>query len=142
VEVRLAAADHLTDLLIGWLEMQLHEDERWENLRRFCDESLRRDLKNLSLYVMQVTTVMRDKPAVVALFARVGQWARELKLQDHVTFTGSYTQQQAVDIYRGADVLLHTQYNDACPSVVLEAMACGLPVVYSNSGGVGELVGA
>ena len=41
----------------------------------------------------------------------------------------------------GADLLLHTQYNDACPGLVLEAMACGLPVVYSASGGTPELVG-
>ena len=31
--------------------------------------------------------------------------------------------------------------NDPCPSVVLEAMACSLPVVYPKSGGVPELVG-
>jgi glycosyltransferase involved in cell wall biosynthesis len=38
-------------------------------------------------------------------------------------------------------VLLHTQYNDASPGLVIEAMACGLPVVYSKSGGTPELVG-
>jgi glycosyltransferase involved in cell wall biosynthesis len=32
--------------------------------------------------------------------------------------------------------------NDPCPSAVIEAMACGLPVVYPASGGTVELVGA
>src|SRR5262249_50166298 len=31
--------------------------------------------------------------------------------------------------------------NDPCPSIVLEALATGLPVIYCNSGGTPELVG-
>ena len=31
--------------------------------------------------------------------------------------------------------------NDPCPTVVLEALASGVPVVYPRSGGVPELVG-
>ena len=34
------------------------------------------------------------------------------------------------------------KYNDPCPNTVLEALASGLPVLYSASGGVPELVGA
>jgi glycosyltransferase involved in cell wall biosynthesis len=70
------------------------------------------------------------------------RWARELGVEGRVTFTGPYTQAQAVDLFRRADILLHTKYNDPCPTVVLEAMACGLPVVYSSTGGVPELVGS
>lgn len=58
-----------------------------------------------------------------------------------VAFTGAYDRAQAPDVYRDADVYLMTKHNDPCPNVVLEAMASGLPVVYSRSGGVPELVG-
>lgn len=60
---------------------------------------------------------------------------------DHVVFTGPYTQQQAPEVYRQADVYVMTKHNDPCPNTVLEALACGLPVIYSRSGGVPELVG-
>ena len=66
---------------------------------------------------------------------------REKNLTQHVTFSGAYTQNEAPGIFHRADILLHTQYNDASPSLVTEAMAAGLPAVYSASGGVPELIG-
>jgi glycosyltransferase involved in cell wall biosynthesis len=66
----------------------------------------------------------------------------ELKLREHVEFIGPYSQSQAPAIFKRAQILVHTKYNDPCPAVVLEALATGLPVVYSASGGVPELVGA
>ncbi len=67
--------------------------------------------------------------------------ADSLGLQDRLSLIGPYTQTQAAGVLQAADILLHTKYNDPCPRLVVEAMACGLPVVYSASGGVPELVG-
>ena len=64
-----------------------------------------------------------------------------LGIRDRVRFVGPYTQTQAPEVFRQAHLLIHTKYNDPCPTTVLEAMACGLPVVYSATGGVPELVG-
>jgi glycosyltransferase involved in cell wall biosynthesis len=67
--------------------------------------------------------------------------AEQLGVHDRVLFTGRYAQRDAPSVYRRAHVLLHPKVNDPCPNVVLEALACGLPVVYSESGGTPELVG-
>jgi len=66
---------------------------------------------------------------------------KELDLTDHVIFTGTYTQSEAPMLYSQAHLLLHTQYADSSPGLVLEALALGLPVVYLGNGGVPELVG-
>jgi len=65
----------------------------------------------------------------------------ELGIAERVEFIGAYVQDNAPALMQRADLLLHTKYNDPCPGVVLEAMASGLPVVYSASGGLPELVG-
>jgi glycosyltransferase involved in cell wall biosynthesis len=60
---------------------------------------------------------------------------------DRVELIGRYTQAEAPAVMKRSTLLLHTKYNDPCPTVVLEAMSAGLPVVYSHSGGTPELVG-
>ena len=66
---------------------------------------------------------------------------RELGIADRVELLGRYAQRDAPALYRRADLLLHTKVLDPCPTAVIEAMACGLPVVYAASGGTVELVG-
>jgi glycosyltransferase involved in cell wall biosynthesis len=66
----------------------------------------------------------------------------ELGIRERVTFVGRYAQSDAPSLLHRAHVLLHTKVKDPCPSAVVEAMACGLPVVYPASGGTVELVGA
>jgi glycosyltransferase involved in cell wall biosynthesis len=66
---------------------------------------------------------------------------RELGLADRVELAGRYAQAEAPALFRRAHLLLHTKVQDPCPTTVIEAMACGLPVVYAASGGTVELVG-
>jgi len=51
-----------------------------------------------------------------------------------------YRQEDAPGIYQQAHILLHPKYKDPCPTVPIEAMACGVPVIGSASGGMPELV--
>jgi glycosyltransferase involved in cell wall biosynthesis len=63
------------------------------------------------------------------------------ELGERVELTGRYAQRDAPALFRRAHLLLHTKVKDPCPTAVIEAMACGLPVVYAASGGTVELVG-
>jgi glycosyltransferase involved in cell wall biosynthesis len=65
----------------------------------------------------------------------------ELGLSGRVEAVGEYAQRDAPEVFRRAHLLLHTKVQDPCPTLVLEAMASGLPVVYPASGGTVELVG-
>jgi glycosyltransferase involved in cell wall biosynthesis len=67
--------------------------------------------------------------------------AGDLGIRDRVHAVGEYAQRDAPAVFRRAHVLLHTKVKDPCPTLVLEAMASGLPVVYPASGGTPELVG-
>jgi len=45
------------------------------------------------------------------------------------------------DILRVSDAFLNFSFRDAAPKTVCQAIRSGLPVLYANSGGVGEIVG-
>ena len=65
-----------------------------------------------------------------------------LGLQGMVTVLTSFTQQEAAELYRSHHILLHPKYLDPCPTVVIEALSSGLPVVASASGGIPEMIPA
>ncbi len=80
-------------------------------------------------------------PDETACRREIQNLAISLNLYETIDWRGVYTQEQAPALMHEADLLLHPKFNDPCPRLVVEAMACGLPIVYSHSGGVPELVG-
>jgi teichuronic acid biosynthesis glycosyltransferase TuaC len=76
------------------------------------------------------------------LAAELEQRARALGLAARVRFTGPLSQQRLIDYYNAADALLLASSREGMPNVVLEAMACGLPVIATAVGGVPEILDA
>lgn len=72
--------------------------------------------------------------------AEARRWARNAGVAEATEFPGPYSQAEAPALFRKADVLVHLKVQDSCPRLVVEAMACGVPVAYSATGML-ELVG-
>jgi len=125
--------DHLV-LLLGGTQYQHY---RLDRALRVLASLIRCGIKARLLVTGRLSWVLNE--------AEAGRQAQELVeslgLQGLVRFLGPYTQVEAPSIFRQAHLLLHTKVNDPCPGLVVEAMACGLPVIYSHSGGLPELVG-
>ena len=129
-----ASRDQSLTLLLGGTQAQSY---RLESALRALAELLRRGVRATLL----VTGRLRWRSHDAHAKQEASRLVTALGLEEHVKFLGPYRQEEAPAIYQRAQILLHTKYNDPCPGVVIEALACGLPVVYSHSGGVPELVG-
>jgi glycosyltransferase involved in cell wall biosynthesis len=65
--------------------------------------------------------------------------AQTLQLKN-ISFVGRKNGKRLLEIYRRADALVISSDKEGMPLVVLEAMACGLPIIASNVIGLNELV--
>ena len=87
--------------------------------------------KNIHLYVA----------GVIEDFDYFNYELERLNIRKFITFLGPYSQKDAPKIYQKVDAYITMSFQDNCPSAVIEAMSCGLPILYSSSGGIPELVG-
>lgn len=60
----------------------------------------------------------------------------ELNLGDYVYFTRSVSNEDLIYLYRNADIFVLPSLSEVCPTVALEAMYFGLPVVATDIPGV------
>jgi glycosyltransferase involved in cell wall biosynthesis len=62
------------------------------------------------------------------------------ELGDCVQFTGSLDNASIADLYQSASLVLNPSSADNMPNSLLEAMACGIPIVSTNVGGIPYMV--
>jgi len=75
------------------------------------------------------------------LFDKVFTLMQELNLQERVHFLGRVSAEDLLRLYNAAQVLVHPAFYEGFGLPPLEAMACGTPVVVSNTSALPEVVG-
>lgn len=104
--------------------------------------------KNLERLVAAYASLPRnDRPRLVFAggrgyhYDRVLEAVQEHRLEDHVTFLGYVNDDDLPALYSGAACLLYPSRYEGFGLPILEAMACGCPVITSNFGSMAEVAG-
>ncbi len=74
-------------------------------------------------------------------YPEAGAICKQLGLDEAVRWTGYLDPQQLLELYRTADLLVHPSRYEGFGLQIVEAMACGTPVLSSNAASLPEVVG-
>lgn len=66
--------------------------------------------------------------------------ASKLGVSDLIHYVGTVSYDKLEQSYQYADIFVLTSLSEGMPSVILEAMGCGLPIIASDVGGNNEIV--
>lgn len=72
--------------------------------------------------------------------AELDELAEKLEVSDLIRYVGLVPYDQLEKSYQYADIFVLTSLSEGMPSVILEAMGCGLPIIASDVGGNNEIV--
>jgi glycosyltransferase involved in cell wall biosynthesis len=120
-------------------------------------------IKGLDILIKAYARLVKDRDDVHLLVVgndeggyikKVKRWIREYGMdyvdynstdKDYtedtkVTFTGMLTGKEKIEIYKGSDIFVLPSYSENFGMVVVEAMACGLPVVISDRVGIAKKI--
>lgn len=98
--------------------------------------------------ILQVVRALRDRHFPIHFWKAGGDFSpaqkqliQQLALAPHITYLGQPDKATLVKLYNAADILLAPSLYEGFGITVLEAMACGLPVITSNVSSLPEVVG-
>lgn len=152
---RVVTVNNGVDARFRKLDLDEIDSTRWErfDLRRpyiLCVGNLL-PVKNFATAIEAYALLARRDNSLPQLALAGGQQSshynelREIvarhKLQSSVRFVGYQAGDDLLHLYNGAKMLVHPSLHEGFSFTILEAMACGLPIIASNSTSIPEAAG-
>lgn len=105
-------------------------------------------VKRIDVALRALASVVHQMPEVEFEYTIVGDGSLRSKLQQLardfglqcVTFQGAMTRSDAIELVSASDAFVLSSDAEGLPTVLIEAMAAGLPIVATDVGGVSEIV--
>jgi glycosyltransferase involved in cell wall biosynthesis len=97
-------------------------------------------------HAIEFTNLLSDRYPMPIELMIVGEAAEEVRQPTEansrvpIRWTGSVSRDRIPELDRSAELLFAADINPACPNSVIEALACGLPVVGFDTGALSEIV--
>jgi len=120
----------------------------WEGLRFFYSKFGRGEGKNFNVVQYFWREYCLDKHSDTLVLA--GRFAQDIQQINHpFEFHNDEDYQyqgviedpyKQAELMRSCDVAILPYFSDACSNTILEAQACGLPVIFNRSGGTPEII--
>lgn len=88
-----------------------------------------------------IISVAKKLPTVT--FKLVGYLSDEIKeipISNNIEYLGEVSKAEVINLMLKSDLLLFPSYSEGFPNVVLEAMACGLPIVATPVGAIPDMI--
>ncbi len=104
----------------------------------------RKGLFDLIKCAIIVSKIIPDAKFVICgtgpLLQKLKEQVKSAGLEQKVVFLGRVDRKKLIKIYQGATIYVVSSIYEGLPTVILEAMACGLPVVATDIGGNRDLI--
>jgi glycosyltransferase involved in cell wall biosynthesis len=104
--------------------------------------------KGTGLVIRSLPIIIRDFPGATLdvvgdgeALAEFQELARSTGVLDRITFHGKVEHKRVISLLQQADLFCFPTFSEGFPKVVLEALACGLPVVTTRVSVLPQLIG-